>query len=252
MSYGRVSTRRDAVLLCNSSVTLSIHAVTIHLHCPAESCSQTSDRPVECKIERSLRLQGGMKNDESMAVVGSTEERQVKRRTSEPCIDTNGTEEVKLSDVTAKIESASKRSDERVEAMMQRMEYMVTQTSEPVMKLVGNQINDVNSTVKELRKDREVKFGKMDERFTKIEARINRLENHENRMNETTTNVAAESLRLQDVQNDRKAVATGFRDDSTEEEIEELLTYTIVAAGMSQERIKIKCPAKPISHAFGQ
>ena len=121
-------------------------------------------------IEMSLRLQSGMKNDESMAVVGSTEERPVKRRTSEPCIDRNGIEEVKLSDVTAKIESASKRSDERMEAMMQRMEYMVTQTSDAVMKSFGNQINDAESTVKELRKEGEVKFGKVDERFTEIEA----------------------------------------------------------------------------------
>ena len=55
-------------------------------------------------------------------------------------------------------------------------------------------------------------------------------------MNETTTNVAAESLRLQDIQNDRKAVATGFHDDFTEEEIEELLTNTIVAAGISKRK----------------
>ena len=72
--------------------------------------------------------------------------------------------------MTAKIESASKRSDERMEAMMQRMEFLVTQTSDAVMKSFGNQINDANSTVKELRKEGEVKCGKVDERFTEIEA----------------------------------------------------------------------------------
>ena len=52
--------------------------------------------------EMSLRLQGGIKNDKSMVSAGIAEERQVKRRTSEPCSDVCGFEEVKLSDVTAK------------------------------------------------------------------------------------------------------------------------------------------------------
>ena len=71
---------------------------------------------------------------------------------------------------------------------------------------------------KELRKEREVKFGKMDESVTVMDARINRLENLENRMNETTTNVADESLRRQDIQDDTKVVATWFHDDTTEED----------------------------------
>ena len=41
-------------------------------------------------IEMTLRLQGGMKNDESMASAGIAEEMQVKRRTSEPCSDISG------------------------------------------------------------------------------------------------------------------------------------------------------------------
>ena len=44
-------------------------------------------------------------------------------------------------------------------------------------------------------------------------------------------------------------MATGFRDD-TEKEVETLLTSVIVEAGMSRERNQIKCPAKPITHAF--
>ena len=50
----------------------------------------------------------------------------------------------------------------------------------------------------------------------------------------------------------RRAAATGFRDDTTEKEVETLLTSTITEAGMSKERIQIKCPAKPITHAFLQ
>ena len=58
--------------------------------------------------------------------------------------------------------------------------------------------------------------------------------------------------RMQDDQNRRRAVATGFRDDTTENEVETSLISTIVEAGMSKERIQVKCPAKPITHAFLQ
>ena len=50
----------------------------------------------------------------------------------------------------------------------------------------------------------------------------------------------------------RRAAATGFRDDTTENGVGTLLISTIVEAGMSKERIQIKCPAKPITHAFLQ
>ena len=56
--------------------------------------------------------------------------------------------------------------------------------------------------------------------------------------------------KLQEDQNKRKAVAAEFLDDTTEQEVVELLTETTVGAGMLTERIQIKCPAKPITHAF--
>ena len=54
---------------------------------------------------------------------------------------------------------------------MRRMEYMVTQTNEAVIKSVSNQVNDMNSTVPEVRKEGEVKFEKMDDTFTAMEAK---------------------------------------------------------------------------------
>ena len=57
---------------------------------------------------------------------------------------------------------------------------------------------------------------------------------------------------MQEDHNKRRAVATGFRDDTTENEVETIPISTISEAGMSKERIQIKCPAKPISHAFLQ
>ena len=61
-------------------------------------------------IEMTLRLQGGMKNDESMASAGLQEKGQVKRRTSEPCSDISVIEDVRLREVTQKIQSASKKN----------------------------------------------------------------------------------------------------------------------------------------------
>ena len=41
-------------------------------------------------------------------------------------------------------------------------------------------------------------------------------------------------------------------DDTTEQEVQHLLEETIITIGMSTEQILIKCPAKPITHAFLQ
>ena len=57
---------------------------------------------------------------------------------------------------------------------------------------------------------------------------------------------------MRDDQNIRRAVATGFRDDTTENKVDTLFISTTVEGGMSKERIQIKCPAKPITHAFLQ
>ena len=57
---------------------------------------------------------------------------------------------------------------------------------------------------------------------------------------------------LQKDQNKTRAEAAGFHEDTTEQEAKDLLANTIIEAGMSLERVHIKCPAKPITHAFLQ
>ena len=84
-----------------------------------------------------------------------------------------------------------------------------------------------------------------------MEARFNKLEDPSSRTSAMNVNLD-ESHGTHDDQNRRRAVATGFRDDTTDNEVETLLISTIVEAGMSRERIQIKCPAKPITHAFLQ
>ena len=134
---------------------------------------------------------------------------------------------------------------------MERMEIVMKQTSETVLQSVNAQINGINSTINEMKEEGESKFGKMDERFAGLEARLDNLEVPSSRTNAMNVNFDA-SHGTQDDQNRGRAVATGFRDDTTENEVETLLISTIVEAGMSKERIQIKCPAKPITHAFLQ
>ena len=46
--------------------------------------------------------------------------------------------------------------------------------------------------------------------------------------------------------NQGRPVATGFHNDTTEPEVE----HPITEIGMSMKIFKMKCPAKPITHAF--
>ena len=87
--------------------------------------------------EMTLRLQGGLKSDESMTSAGIAEDRQVKRKSSEPFSEINGFDEVKLSDVTAHIESASRRSDARIEDTVKGVEVIMKQTTDTVLQSVS-------------------------------------------------------------------------------------------------------------------
>ena len=189
-----------------------------------------------------------MKKDDSMTCAGIAKDRQVNRKSVQPLSEISGIGEVKLSDVTARIESASRRSDAKMDDMMQRMETMVHKTSGMVLQPVKTQINGTSSTINETREEGESKLGKMDERFTAVEARLHRLEDATSRTNAMHTN-DDEFHRMQEDQNKRRAVAIGFHDDTTEEEVETPVTSTIVDAGMLKDKIQI---AKPITHAFLQ
>ena len=75
------------------------------------------------------------------------------------------------------------------------------------------------------------------------------IEDSDNKAGETEARVG-ELNRTQEDQNQGRAVATAFHDDTTEREFEYLLSETIVEIGTSTEKVGIKCPSKPITHAF--
>ena len=77
------------------------------------------------------------------------------------------------------------------------------------------------------------------------------LEDPNNRGSETTAN-DVECHKTQEGENQRRAVVTGFHDDTTEQDVQHLLKESFIAIGKSTEQIQIKCPAKPITHAFLQ
>ena len=72
-----------------------------------------------------------------------------RRKSPEPSSERIGIFEVKLSDVTAHTENASRRSDAKMHDVTQRMEAKMRNTSGMV--LVNAQINGINSTIHEMR-----------------------------------------------------------------------------------------------------
>ena len=107
----------------------------------------------------------------------------------------------------------------------------------------------MNTTIKSMKDEEEDKHRKMSEKITIMEKRLARLEDLDNRQSIMKTNAVEFHKTLED-KNRRRAVAAGFHDDTTEQEVEDLLKETIVATGMLMEKIQIKRPAKPITHAF--
>ena len=124
------------------------------------------------------------------------------------------------------------------------MESIIIRTNEIRLQTINAQLTGINTTIKHM-------SAEGDARFTAIEARFARLEDADNRTN--AKNLSIFKLhQLQEDQNKTRAVAAGFHEDTKEQEAKDLLTNTITEAGMSLERVQIKCPAKPITHAFLQ
>ena len=112
---------------------------------------------------------------------------------------------------------------------------MVPQSNEMMAQTVNVQLSKVNTQITNMNVDGNAKFKEMDERQMAIEARLATLEDP----NRTPT----------------KSIDTSeFRhhEDTSEQEATDLLTATTLTAGMTIEKVQIKCPAKPITHAFLQ
>ena len=78
------------------------------------------------------------------------------------------------------------------------------------------------------------------------------LEDTNSRGSGTKTNDNGRGNYSQEDQNARRAVVTGFHDDTTAQEVQDMLKEIITTIGKRMGHIQIKCPAKPITHAFLQ
>ena len=77
------------------------------------------------------------------------------------------------------------------------------------------------------------------------------LEDPNSRGSETKAN-DVEGNNSQEDQNQRRAVVTGFHEDTTGQEVQDTLKEIITTMEMLMDQNQIKCPAKPITHAFMQ
>ena len=191
-----------------------------------------------------------------MTAAGSTEERNMRRKHSE-------IGETEISDDPEYIEReiiiASRRSEEFMETLqhkfqintMEKMQSMTKQTNKTILQSVGSQRQGTNTTIEKMKVENEDNHRRMDEQINTTEQMMTMLEDSDRRRSDTKAN-DMEGKTSQEDQNQRRTVVTGFHDDTTTQEEQDTLKEITTTTGMSMEQIQIKCPTKPITHAFLQ
>ena len=120
-------------------------------------------------IELIAALLGGTKRDESRPI-SRTEEREAKRRASEPCIDISGQEDNR---------NASKASEGNMKTMMQKMEETLKAVSfrmddissfEQSMASANFQITDLNTTMHKMYNETQARDRKFVEAISQVSA----------------------------------------------------------------------------------
>ena len=90
-----------------------------------------------------------------------------------------------------------------------------------------------------MEEDSDDRYSRMNEKITTVEKRMTILEDPNNRGSEMKAN-DMEGTKAQEEQNQRRAVVTGFHDDTTEQEVQDRLKETITTAGMSTDRSRMQ------------
>ena len=145
---------------------------------------------------------------------------------------------------------ASRRSEDVMESLMQKfqtntmesMQFLTHQTNE-ALQSVGLQLRGANTNIDKLKEQNDNKYNRMNEKITTMEKMMTMLEDPNERGSGTKT---------QEDQNKKRAVVTGFHDDTTQQEVQDMLREIITSIEMPIDQIQNKCPAKPITHAFLQ
>ena len=210
----------------------------------------------------SLRLLGGAEENVSMESLESEDERtledekkrKLEGKSTRPSEDAMYLRKEIIDAIkrtSEKIETCSQKADEKMETYDEQMESFSKKTDENMDTFlqkssgaVGLQLQGMNPSIAKMKEEEDNdRYNQINERIANMEKKISDIgDKYENR-NEETRGTHVDW-------NQGTAVATGFRSETSELEVEQLLKETITEMGMSIENARIECSAKPITHAF--
>ena len=193
-------------------------------------------------IEMSLRLPGRM-DESDMKDTSETEEEGEKKRKLEETSKSKSTRTSEESIFLQKeIIDAIRKSEEKMEIYSWTTDEKMDTFLLKITDSVGTQLHGMNSTI--------VKMKEEDDRYKQINEIIMNMERKILDMDEKCENRSDEPKVAHVDQNQGEAVVTGFHSETSESEVVHLLKETKTAIGMSIGKARIKCLAKPITHAF--
>ena len=136
-------------------------------------------------IEMSLRLLGGMEENDMKDSFETEEEREKKRKLEE----TSRSKSTRLSDETIflqrEIIDAFTRSDEKMETNSKKVDEKIDKFLQTITESVGNQLQGMNSTIVKMKEEGEDRYKQINERIAIMERKIFVLdEKSENRNDE--------------------------------------------------------------------
>ena len=211
-------------------------------------------------IEMSMRLLGGMEANEQMDTRETDEDREKKRKLDEGKEGKAAKPNEDITHLKNDIMEALKKTDEKMECYSRKNEEKMMEYSKKADDLmerfmimtnsVGTQIQCMNSSIvklhetnEKMKEDGDNKFNKIDERFKDMEKRMMDLDMKQNNRSddERNRNVTA---------NQGETVIAGLHKETTESEVTDMLKEIMKEIGMDYGKVKLVCPAKPITHAF--
>ena len=108
---------------------------------------------------------------------------------------------------------------------------------------MNSSIVKLHETNEKMKEEGENKFNKIDERLMDMEKKIMDLDKkYENR--------SEDDKHGNTIANQSETVMAGLHKETTESEVADTLKELMKEIGMEFERVKLVCPAKPITHAF--
>ena len=133
---------------------------------------------------------------------------------------------------------------------VEQIQIVVKQSRDMTAPSVNMQLSKMNGKGNAEFKAMEERPVAMEERHLAVEARLATLEDFSS--SSTRIHNARGSPQEQEGQRTTRALAAGFHKDTCKEETSEFLRQVLQEAGMEMEKMDIRCPAKPITHAFLQ